>query len=274
MNYIKLINNFWKCDTEVAFNPSDTRLYMYLLHTCNSLSWKQPFGHSDRYLSARLRMSVPTVREAKNRLKQRGLIDFKAPLKASKGFDGQTKFWFPTVQENCTDALTEGYTVPLTDDETEAYSNNKPNKTKLKNKSNSSELPCQASRPDTDKINYPHLVDFFNVETKGVFGLVRYPISENRKKMIRARIREYGKEVFAQAVKQAYASDYLKGNNRYNFKMSFDWMIKPSNFEKIISGNYENRENRSDNQTTTNDFTRKVAEGLARADFEKQQRRF
>ncbi len=152
MNYIELINRFWSCSKERVFNPSDCMLYFYLLDTCNALHWKQPFGQSDRYLSLVLGISVPTIREAKNRLKQRGLIDFKAPEKASKGIDGQTKYSFPTVQINCTvpltveseikqtvqtdctdpltDACTDPLTVPLTDACTDALTNNKQNKTK------------------------------------------------------------------------------------------------------------------------------------------------
>ena len=113
-NYIELINRFWNCSIERAFNPSDCMLYFYLLNTCNALRWKQPFGQSDRYLSLRLGISVPTIREAKNRLKQRGVIDFKSPEKASKSIEGQTKYWFPTVQINCTDTLTDGCTDTLT----------------------------------------------------------------------------------------------------------------------------------------------------------------
>lgn len=94
MSYIDLINRFWQCDVEFAFTPSDTRLFFYLLDTCNKLRWKQTFGHSDRHLSLRLGMSVNTVREAKNRLKQRGLIDFETPSKnkRGRGVDGQTKY--------------------------------------------------------------------------------------------------------------------------------------------------------------------------------------
>ncbi|WCS66357.1 hypothetical protein CRP5_000002 [Riemerella phage vB_RanS_CRP5] len=61
------------------------------------MGWKQPFGHSDRHLSIALGMSVNTVRDARNRLMQLGLIDFKTPQKRSKGIDGQTKYVFPTV---------------------------------------------------------------------------------------------------------------------------------------------------------------------------------
>lgn len=134
MNYIELINRFWNCSKERAFNPSDCMLYFYLLDTCNALHWKQPFGQSDRYLSMVLGISVPTVREAKNRLKQRGLIDFKAPEKGSKGIEGQTKYSFSTVQINYTDTLTDActvpLTVPLTDACTDPLTNNKLNKTK------------------------------------------------------------------------------------------------------------------------------------------------
>lgn len=85
MNYIVLINKFWQCNLERCISPNDTRLYFYLLHTCNSLGWKQPFGHSDRHLSIALGMSVNTVRDARNRLMQLGLIDFKTPQKKKQG---------------------------------------------------------------------------------------------------------------------------------------------------------------------------------------------
>ena len=134
MNYIELINRFWNCSKERAFNPSDCMLYFFLLDTCNALHWKQPFGQSDRYLSMSLGISVPTIREAKNRLKQRGLIDFKAPEKASKSFDGQTKYLFPTVQINCTDTLTDPCTDTCTDTLTDPCTNSKLNKTKQNKK--------------------------------------------------------------------------------------------------------------------------------------------
>ena len=90
--YIDLINQFWTQSKECAFNPSDAVLYFFLLNTCNALHWKQPFGQSDRFLSLSLGFSINTIRGAKNRLKQRGLIDFKAPEKNGKGIEGQTKY--------------------------------------------------------------------------------------------------------------------------------------------------------------------------------------
>lgn len=91
-----------------------------------------------------------------------------------------------------------------------------------------------------ESINFENLVANFNRVTKGVFGVVQLPLSEQRKKCIRARIREHGKEIFMEVIRKAAASDFLKGQNQRGFTATFDWLIKPSNFEKVLSGNYDN----------------------------------
>lgn len=97
----------------------------------------------------------------------------------------------------------------------------------------------QASRT---QIDYKKLIEFFNSETKGVFGEVRYPLSSKRQDSIRARIREHGKEAFVEMVRKAATSEFLKGNNNRGFQATFDWLIRPSNFQKTIEGNYDNRD--------------------------------
>lgn len=104
----------------------------------------------------------------------------------------------------------------------------------------SDELLCGTS-PHSEKINYKSLVEFFNGETKGVFGYIRYPISEKRRGMINARIGEHGKKAFVEMIRKALASDFLRGQNSRGFVATFDWLIRPTNFEKVISGNYDNR---------------------------------
>ena len=94
--------------------------------------------------------------------------------------------------------------------------------------------------PTQDTLNYEGIVSYFNEKTNGVFGMVRPPLSEKRKKLIRARIREHGKDVFAQVIRMAAESDFLKGQNKTRFTATFDWLILPSNFEKVLSGNYAN----------------------------------
>lgn len=97
MNYIELIKQFWQCNNEIPIGCNATALYFYLLKVCNSLGWKETFKHSDRYIAIQLGISINTVRTAKNKLKQLGLIDFKSPEKASKGLDGSTRYTILTV---------------------------------------------------------------------------------------------------------------------------------------------------------------------------------
>lgn len=123
----------------------------------------------------------------------------------------------------------------------------KEKKSKVNNIGDSNEsLVCGTSQPHSEHIDYSELVKFFNEETKGVFGTVRTPLSDSRKGMINARIKTYGKKTFADMIRMASQSDFLKGQNKKGWRASFDWLIKPTNFEKVISGNYDNKNSRND----------------------------
>lgn len=125
---------------------------------------------------------------------------------------------------------------------------------------------CSAPPTPKDNIKYDALVEYFNEKTKGVFGKVLLPLGEKRKAMVRARIRERGKQAFADMIEKAMASDFLKGQNGSGFTATFDWLIRPSNFEKVLSGNYDNHEGAAANGITTykgdstigTEFTRKM----------------
>lgn len=120
--------------------------------------------------------------------------------------------------------------------------------------------PTPQKKPES--INYDALVAYFNNTTKGVFGTVQTPLSESRKNSVRARIREHGKEAFAKVLAKAMASDFLKGQNTRGFRATFDWLIKPTNFEKVLSGNYDKHDPSTGggykgDATIGTDFTRK-----------------
>ena len=61
-----------------------------------------------------------------------------------------------------------------------------------------------------------------------------------RADMIRSRLRSYSKEEVLEAIENIKSSDFLKGNGT-NFKVTFDWFIRPNNFPKVLEGNYTNR---------------------------------
>ena len=132
MNYLELINQFWRLDLERPFPASDTRLYFFLLNSCNRLKWKNPFGHSDRYLAVNVGVSVNTIRASKIRLVKAGLITVSTPLKPSKSFEGQTLYFLKTVSNSDTDHTTVSIndTDPDTVPDTDPDTNYKLNKTK------------------------------------------------------------------------------------------------------------------------------------------------
>jgi len=101
--------------------------------------------------------------------------------------------------------------------------------------------PIPGTPPPAERVNYHEIVDYFNSKTKGVFGMIRYPLSDKRRDTIRARIREHGKDTFFEMIDKAADSTFLKGGSKRGFKASFDWLINPTNFAKVLEGNYEDR---------------------------------
>lgn len=87
---------------------------------------------------------------------------------------------------------------------------------------------------ENDNIDYKRLAEYWNEKTQGRFGRL-ITIENNRRKMVRARIASYGKQAFVTAIDKASSSEYLASVSWFNF----DWMIRPNNFDKLISGNYD-----------------------------------
>ena len=63
-------------------------------------------------------------------------------------------------------------------------------------------------------------------------------ITGKRAKLVTARIREYGKDSFHQCIEEVKQSSFLQGKSGGWSNFTFDWMLKPSNFPKVLEGNY------------------------------------
>ncbi|WP_024614656.1 hypothetical protein [Clostridium sp. Ade.TY] len=70
-------------------------------------------------------------------------------------------------------------------------------------------------------------------------------IKDNRLKMLNARIKEYGIETVIETIKSIEKSSFLKGQNNRNWIITFNWLIKPNNFTKVLEGNYLDKEGES-----------------------------
>ena len=60
--------------------------------------------------------------------------------------------------------------------------------------------------------------------------------------MLKTRLRQYGDGSFAEVVEKIRHSDFLQGKiGKRPFIATFDWVIRPNNYPKVLEGNYDNR---------------------------------
>lgn len=68
-------------------------------------------------------------------------------------------------------------------------------------------------------------------------------INDKRKRAINNLLKEYSLEEMLQAMGKIRTSNFLQGNNKTGWQISFDWFTNKSNFLKVLEGNYDDKEN-------------------------------
>lgn len=63
-------------------------------------------------------------------------------------------------------------------------------------------------------------------------------MTDKRKKAVKARVSEHGKEAIMAVFNNVSQSAFLLGHNNQNWSCDFDWIFRPTNFIKILEGNY------------------------------------
>jgi hypothetical protein len=140
---------------------------------------------------------------------------------------------------------------------------NKDNKIKTEIEKTSDEVLCQVpleldmpEAVEKEYISWEKFISFFNTAMRGktIPKIRGYHLAEHRKRNIRARIREYGKDAVIEVVKKAAASSFLNGGGDKGFVADIDWMMGPRNFPKILDGFYDRRfsENSQNNNPISN----------------------
>lgn len=157
MTYIELINNFWFLDEDWQFTCCETRLYFYLLKTANRLGWVDSWTRSDTKVSSDVGVSVNSMKNARNRLVQAGLIVFKA---GGNGQRDKTKYQVvcdfrcqdltPKLEPKVLPKLN-----PKLEPKVQPY-----NKTKNKTKNNNSDelFTREEEKPQKPKVQKPEFI--------------------------------------------------------------------------------------------------------------------
>ena len=96
------------------------------------------------------------------------------------------------------------------------------------------------------KIDFAAIKEYWNTKHDQSGSTMRRLtlMSDQRKSNVRARIREYGGDVrkVYKAIDKAMESNFMNGKNGKGWVASFDWMMCPSNFPKVLEGNYDNEQ--------------------------------
>lgn len=93
-------------------------------------------------------------------------------------------------------------------------------------------------------INFEEFKNYFN-EHRGNMPEFQ-TISDARKIKIKSLLKKFSKEKIAEAIQIANKSDFLQGNNPRSFICSIDWILNPTNFLKILEGNYNNQNKKNE----------------------------
>lgn len=71
--------------------------------------------------------------------------------------------------------------------------------------------------------------------------IIKITAGSKRDKMIKARLKDYSVDEILSAISEIRKSDFLLGKGQKGWVITFDWFILPTNFQKVLEGNYRNR---------------------------------
>lgn len=132
------------------------------------------------------------------------------------------------------------------------------------------EVPSESD--ESDKINYNALMDTFNKMFEGKLPKIT-AMTDKRKKAVKARSSEHGKKAIMDVLDNVCQSSFLLGHNNQNWSCDFDWIFRPTNFIKILEGNYNDTrlsKNQQDSEQRKRDSVLAVATTVREAAAKKR----
>lgn len=128
----------------------------------------------------------------------------------------------------------------------------------LSNERESDAVASEPKKASKDVVDFAGLISFFNRAMEQAKSIIPrcQSCDGKRREFVRARIREHGMDKVYEMITKASESDFLNGKNERGWIADFTWLFRPSNFQKVLEGNYDNRTN---NYNETNNHQSSVA---------------
>ena len=99
------------------------------------------------------------------------------------------------------------------------------------------------TREEVANHDFDEIISFFNEQMKGK-GIQQVAIVTTERRQAFERLMSQtgvNKDTLKQAIKNAAESDFLNGKGPKGWVASFDWMMMPQNFQKVLENNYRNK---------------------------------
>ena len=96
-----------------------------------------------------------------------------------------------------------------------------------------------SAKPTREHVPYQEVVEKFNEICLSLPQVQK--LTPARRQAIKGRCSEYSVPEIVDVFRRAENSDFLSGRNGNWSGCSFDWLMKPANFLKVLEGNYENQ---------------------------------
>ena len=132
---------FWSKNEHTPCSLTEAALYFFLLHEANRQRWKMPFCCNTSIICFRLCTSKQNIINARDKLKEKGLIDF------TKGKGKGQPALYTLLSSNESTKVTKKLTVQLTDQLTDGC-DTPINIYKEEEKENTAHTPTEHSRYD------------------------------------------------------------------------------------------------------------------------------
>jgi hypothetical protein len=241
MNYIKQLNEFYtRLETE-PLSANAISLYCALLQVNNKCAWSRSFKAANVVLQSKSGLNLSSLQRARNELAAAELIIYKKGKNKKIASEYSLPVLYEQVNEqqngsqNDKQTNSKANSKPNSETNSETTTLNKQNKTKQNNKRDTDVSP-KDDAIGPSKINYQGLMEQWNsnCHLKNICSM-----SNKRKSMLSARIKEHGEDSFETVINNINASKFMKGQNDKGWIADFDWLIKPNNYLKTFEGKYK-----------------------------------
>ena len=183
-------------------------------------------------------------------LKRMGMKDDVSRKRSEAGKKGSSKRWHKKGEEKQTDGKA---IANLKQTDGKVIARKKESKESNISTDVDNNIPPDGGSSDGDTVRTQpksfrsKVIEYFNdkMKDRSIKPIVSITDGTRRAEWLLARRREYGDDAIFRMIDKASSSVFLNGHNQKGFTASFDWLIRPNNFPKVLEGNYDDEKKQS-----------------------------